>query len=286
MALAAALKKDVKFSSTVFYLTNRENLMMNIKRLAQTLLAKRGLELKYKAVPCYIDVETIRHGEELIKGYTMLSHTRLVSLAEQVAYCNFQNIAGSFVECGVWKGGAVALMAHVSKKSGNANRDLHLFDAFQDICPPDPQVDGYKAIKETQKYGSFIKGEQKPMVGIYDDFGGHGTVEACQAVIIGKVAYPQKHVHFHQGWFQDTVYDAAKSIGDIALLRLDGDWYESTKTCLNALYDNVVSGGFIIFDDYLTYEGCKRAVDEFMTENQLDNFLIRADSCCYYIIKK
>ena len=214
----------------------------------------------------------------------MLSHTRLVSLADQVAWCNKAGLDGSFVECGVWKGGAVALMAYVSKRTGRDDRPLHLFDAFQDICPPDPAVDGEKALRETEKFGSYKEGEIKPLSGIYDSFGGHGTIEACREVI-AKAGYPAENAHFHVGWFQDTVFEAAKTLGPIALLRLDGDWYESTKVCLEAFYDLVVPGGFVIFDDYMTYEGCKKAVDEFFEARGIAPFLIRCDASCYYVIK-
>lgn len=257
---------------------------MNLTRLVQKGLARRGFELKRAAEPAYVDASAIGEAEALIEKYTMLSHTRLVSLADQVVWCNRTGLEGSFVECGVWKGGAVALMAYMSKRSDREDRPLHLFDAFQDICPPDPAVDGEKALRETEKFGSFEQGALKPLSGIYDSMGGHGTTEACREVI-GKTGYPAENVHFHVGWFQDTVFEAAKTIGPIALLRLDGDWYESTKICLEAFYDLVVEGGFVIFDDYLTYEGCKKAVDEFFQARGIDPFLIRADTSCYYVIK-
>ena len=67
----------------------------------------------------------------------------------------------------------------------------------------------------------------------------------------------------HRGWFQETVPHAAREIGPLAVLRLDGDWYESTRVCLEHLFDNVVEGGVIIIDDYGTFSGCRMATDEF-----------------------
>ena len=254
-------------------------------KLFQKILEKFGLELKTMSRPISVSENDIQVVLSKISGFTMLSRTRIVSLADQIAYCNSAEIKGCFVECGVWKGGAVALFGHISRLTGRDNRDLHLFDAFQDICAPNPEVDGEKALKESQKFGQYVDGKQTPLIGIYNSFGGHGTVEACRDVIIERIGYPAKHVHFHVGWFQDTVFAAARKIGDIALLRLDGDWYESTKVCLDALYDNVVPGGIVIFDDYLTYEGCKKAVDEFFESRRIAPLLIRVDTSCYFIVK-
>jgi hypothetical protein len=78
------------------------------------------------------------------------------------------------------------------------------------------------------------------------------------------IGYPSELVEFHVGWFQDRVPTDASSIGSVALLHLDGDWYESTKICLDHLYANVSSGGFVVIDDYGTYDGCRRAVDAFL----------------------
>lgn len=257
---------------------------MGVIGFAKKLLAKRGIELKYKDQPLYDDEAMIQQATSLIEGYTMLPHTRLVSLADQISYCNTTGVEGAFVECGVWKGGAVALMAYVSKLTGGQNRSFHLFDAFQDICAPNPEIDGPTALKQTGKFAVYKEGEPQPMTGFYDQFGGHGTIDACREVI-GKTGFPEHHIHFHKGWFQDTVFDAAKTIGPIALLRLDGDWYESTKVCLEAFYDKVTPGGFVIFDDYLAYDSCKKAVDEFFDKRGVKPFLIRYDAVCYYIIK-
>ena len=257
---------------------------MSIITIGQKILAKRGFELKYQSQPIYADPAKIEQAITLIKGYTMLSRSTLVSLADQIAYCNKVDLEGAFVECGVWKGGAVALMAYISKQTGRPDRALHLFDAFQDICPPDPKVDGEKALNETKKFGSYQEGDLQPLSGVYDRFGGHGTIDACKEVI-GKTGYPSANVHFHQGWFQDTVKEASKSIPKISLLRLDGDWYESTMVCLQAFYDQVVPGGFIIFDDYGAYEGCRKAVHDFFDNRNVRPFLVRADTACYFVIK-
>ena len=255
---------------------------MNLIKVIQKLLARFGFELKLRSQSRLVDQAVTEKAELSIRKFTMLSNSRLVSLADQVAHCNLAGIDGALVECGVWKGGAVALMAEVCKATGNIDRDLHLFDAFTDICAPDPELDGAKAVAEAKGFHKTSSGNQQPMTGFYDRFGGHGTIQACREVI-GRTGYPESRIHFHKGWFKDTVFIA--ETGPIAILRLDGDWYESTRVCLDALYDKVVPGGFIIFDDYLTYEGCKAAVDDFMTERGITSFLHRCDTSCYYLEK-
>jgi hypothetical protein len=74
-------------------------------------------------------------------------------------------------------------------------------------------------------------------------------------------------------------------VGPVAILRLDGDWYASIKVCLESLYGNVVSGGFVVVDDYGVYEGCTRAVDEFLDRNGINVFLHQVDEGCAYFIK-
>jgi hypothetical protein len=97
------------------------------------------------------------------------------------------------------------------------------------------------------------------------------TIDACtaplednRALLEGEIGYPTELLTYHPGWFQATVPAAAPSLGPIALLRLDGDWYESTAVCLRHLYPLVPPGGVVVIDDYGHWEGARRAVDEFV----------------------
>lgn len=214
-----------------------------------------------------------------VRPYTMLSEARLTTLFRQVIHCDRMSTEGAFVECGTWKGGAVGMMALANRHAGGPPRHLHLFDAFDDICEPDPEVDGKRILDEVQAtLGDVpVAGELKPMKGAYDTFGGAGTIDAARELIETKIGYDPELVHFHKGWFQDTVPVDAKDIGPIAVLRLDGDLYYSIKVCLEHLYDQVVPGGFVVIDDYSYYEGCTRAVDEFIANRKLDAYLHPAD---------
>jgi O-methyltransferase len=263
---------------------------MSLRTVINTCLRPLGYELarRRKDSPLGWDFEA--EAMELIpviRSCTMLPVPRLVSLYQQVRHCEEAGIAGAFVECGVWKGGSVGLMALANLKHGQQRRQLYLFDIFQEICEPDAAVDGARAIREVRAWapGGGVQGKLVPLKGVYDSFGGPGTLEGNRDLLERTIGYDPAFIHYQVGWFQDTVEKAAPSIGPIAILRLDGDWYASTKICLEHLYDQVVSGGFVIVDDYGTYEGCKKAVDEFLATRNLHVYLSHVDPDCRYWIK-
>ena len=258
-----------------------------IKLFIQKTLAKFGyIIVKQNQWRPKQNFESLDISEDIkpkIIGNTMLYEIRLVNILLVSEYLLSSKIEGDFVECGVWKGGSVALMAHFLKIK-NEIRDIHLFDCFDDICQPDSEVDGEKAIREAGGM-DFAKGELKPLKGIYDNHGGAGNEIKVQSLIVNEIGYPSEHVIIHKGWFQDTLPEARDKIQKIALLRLDGDWYASTMVCLESLYEKVAIGGIVIIDDYECYEGCKRAVDEFLLKINFKPFLIKVDDECVYWIK-
>lgn len=229
----------------------------------------------------------IKSSVEVVKDYSMMPHINLASLYEQVVYCEKNNIKGDYVECGVWKGGAVGMMALANLKYSEERRNLHLFDAFDDICPPDVSKDGSKALEDVLKYGKLKSLENleknKPIKGMYDSFGGHGRIEDCNNLLTNLINYPKEKVFYYKGWFQDTLQDA--EIESIAILRLDGDWYDSIKICLDKFYDKVSKNGVIVIDDYGYYEGCTKAVNDFFKERGIVNFLSYSNIGCRYFIK-
>jgi O-methyltransferase len=225
----------------------------------------------------------------IVRNNTMLPYKNLVTLFEQVAYCEKNDIPGAYVECGVWKGGAMGLMALANMKYGKAPRQLHLFDIFDNICEPDPVYDGSRALSDVEIYGkikaSNITGELKSIKGFYNSFGGYGSLEENMKLFSDIIKYDKKYVFYNKGWFQDTVPEISSRIKNIAILRLDGDWYYSTKVCIEHLFDKVSKGGIIIIDDYGLYEGCRKAVDEFLVSRNLNYFINYSDEYCRYIIK-
>ncbi len=260
-----------------------------IKELLKKGFSSLGYEVRRKVEPGWgydLSAEAVAAAGR-VAPYTMLSMERLITLYQQVAHCEKIGLQGAFVECGVWKGGGVGMMALANLKHGKARRDIHLFDAFDDICEPDRAVDGAGAAREASLFspGGQAQGRLQPLKGFYDHRGGHGTVEGNRDLLERQLGYDPARLHFHKGWFQDTLPTDAKAVGPIALLRLDGDWHASTMVCLEHLYDLVVPGGFVVIDDYGCYEGCKKAVDEFRSRRKIDNFLNHIDETGRYWIK-
>lgn len=265
-------------------------MMSMVKKLIKAALLPLGYEIRKlegpaEAQPTPFEA-SFQQAAERVRPYTMLSQARLYSLFRQAVYCEENGITGAFVECGVWKGGAVALMAMANLTYGKTRRDIHLFDAFDNICEPDQAVDGERAVAETQKWAKKgnANGRLVPLDGFYDQFGGAGTLEGNRELLENNVGYEAVRLHFHKGWFQDTLPADAKDIDKIAILRIDGDWYASTKVCLDFLFEKVVRGGFIIIDDYGAYEGCRKAVDEFFAARNLHLFMNQIDNEAIYFI--
>lgn len=255
------------------------------KKYIKSLVDRLGYQVRKKsALFCKLE-KAASDIISTVKPYTMLSQERLLSLFTQVEYCEKAGIPGCYVECGVWKGGSVGLMALTNMKYSTQPRHIHLFDSFQEICEPDALVDGERAINEVKNWSKGgVSGELKPLTGIYDSFGGPGSLEGNKVLMEEILGYDPNFLHYHKGWFQDTLPQVT-NIDKIAILRLDGDWYASTKICLDCLYDKVTSGGIIIIDDYGAYEGCRKAVDEFIADNNIKAYLSYVDMDCRYWIK-
>ena len=259
-----------------------------MKKLINTLLAPLHLAIGRRLPGGLLIDHSLQDAFEsayaTVRPFTMLNRQRLVLLFELVRHFDKLNLPGSFVECGVWKGGAVGMMACAARQGG-AERDLHLCDVFADIGEPDWRVDGERAVREAGGK-EHAQGRQRSIKGIYDRHGGHGTIDACRELLEKKINWPADRLHFHQGWFQETLPNLGTTIGPIALLRIDADWYSSTKSCLDNLYDLVISNGAVVIDDYGGYDGCRKAVDEFLASRGARPFLNHVDEECVYWFKE
>lgn len=198
-------------------------------------------------------------------GYTMVGHKRLDNVQESIECILDQNIPGDFVECGVWRGGCAMFMKAVLNARGDTERRIWLADSFAGLPKPN----------ETE---------------FPDDKGYDYTEQDILAVPLETVRgnfarfdLLDDRVRFLPGWFKDTLPGA--DIGEIALLRADGDLYESTIQILDNLYDKVVPGGHIIIDDYNSWPPCKKAVDEFRERHGIDDPIHEVDWTGVYWIK-
>lgn len=260
-----------------------------MKKLFKRLLLDFGYEIRRKTQ--VVEEGASRDTEcdrmiQMVRGNSMVPRAGLESLYCQARYCEMNDLRGDYVECGVWKGGAVALLALVNMTHGKRRRDIHLFDSFQDICEPDPNVDGERAIQEAGKWGAVYapKGRLSPLKGFYDHCGGPGTVEENRLLLEEKIGYDRHCIHYHPGWFQDVIPRVHGGIREIAILRIDADWYASTRVCLEYLFRKVTHGGFVIIDDYGAYDGCRKAVDEFLSSLGKPLFLNMVNADIRYLI--
>jgi O-methyltransferase len=219
-----------------------------------------------------------------VRPYTMVADEGLFTLYQQVAHIDRQQIPGAIVECGIWHGGSVALAALAHLKHGGGLRDFHLFDSFEGIPEPVADLDGARAVSDVHGRSKPSTGGELVVAWDYGERGGPGSVDTVLELLTDVGCNPDR-LHVHKGWFQDTVPEAAAQIGPIALLRLDGDWYESTKVCLDHLYQYVTPGGFVVIDDYGAYEGCRKAVNEFLDGQLTRPFLSQVNSEIIYLIK-
>jgi O-methyltransferase len=199
---------------------------------------------------------TIKGAVSTVKDHTLASFERLATLWQQVRYLDRYNIPGGLVECGVWKGGCAGLMAlaHMHNRS-TPEREIHLFDSFQGLPQPDRNLDGDEAIGIAQG-----EAEGKDLaIGACV-----ASIEESRHLLIDTIGYPRHLIKIHPGWYSEVIPEAAHLVGNIALLRLDCDWYKSTETCLKHLYSKVSDYGVVVIDDYGHFSGCRRAVDDFV----------------------
>lgn len=193
---------------------------------------------------------------ERVRPLTMLSEQALRELSAQVRAVLAFDITGNIVECGVWKGGASFLAAQLVRDAGD-RRMVWLFDSFEGMPSP-RDIDGPAAL-------AYAGNREAPEY--FDNCRAAAEDVRRNAADLGVDAY----VEIVEGWFDRTLPRSRSRVGSIALLRLDCDWYESTKTCLSELYDLVAPGGLIAIDDYYTYEGSSRAVHEFLASRSLNH---------------
>lgn len=207
--------------------------------------------------------------------YTMVEYERVANVYEVAELVERNKLNGAFVECGVWKGGTTGVMAYVASKA-KSGRKVWLFDSFEGLPEPTAQ-DGEVA----KTYAAGKDSGQLSAIGKCV-----GPLEDVRRLFFSVLQINPENVYFGKGWFQNVLPKEKQNVGPIALLRLDADWYESTKCALENLYDNVVPGGYILIDDYGHWEGCKKAVDEFLVKRGINVNLQKVDYAGVYFQKQ
>lgn len=196
------------------------------------------------AISCYSIFQKIRN-------YTMVPYDALYQMKNLIQKVDRNGIKGAIVETGCWNGGCGAFMAHVSKKNGS-NRQTWIFDSFEGL--PKPSEDDRAIAEKVHR--------------TMNDLANYLATPIENAQTIAKKLHVEDIMHIVKGWFNQTVPENKDRIGAIAILRLDGDYYESTKVVLDHLYPSVTPGGYIVIDDF-DYPGCRKAIYDYFYENKI-----------------
>lgn len=218
-------------------------------------------------IPADID-ETTAQIIRRVRPFTLTSPERLAALCTAVDYVVENQIPGSIVECGVWRGGSMMAAALRLEAGGEAQRDLFLYDTFTGMTPPTPRDRQAGTGQTAERMMSEIDPE------------GVGWILADLPEVQGNLSqtnYPSERIHYIVGPVEETLPARAPDDG-IAILRLDTDWYESTRHELRHLYHRIVAGGVLLLDDYGFWEGARAAADEFLGGLDRKPLLVRVDS--------
>ncbi len=224
-------------------------------KVVRRALAVKGLDV-VRTVP--LRHEDLAEGRVMpLSGETMVGLKRLQNLRECLFRVVHEGVPGDVLEAGTWRGGAAILMRAALEAYGDRQRLVWVADSFQGV--PRPDAERYPAdAGDTFWTWSELA---VPLEEVKANFARYGLLD--------------DRVRFLPGWFKDTL--PAAPIDRLAVLRVDGDLYESTMDALHPLYDKVSPGGFVIVDDYGCVAGCRQAVDEFRAEHRIEEPLTEID---------
>ena len=207
--------------------------------------------------------ETIRH----VRTYTQTSPERIASLCDATRYVVGAQIPGAIVECGVWRGGSMMAVIRTLIEAGDVTRDLFLYDTFEGM--PEP---GAKDVTHTGTPASVLMRNASK-----DDPNSiwcYAPIDVVKRAVYG-IGYAESRIHFVQGKVEETIPRLAPE--KIALLRLDTDWYESTRHEIIHLFPRLSKGGVLMIDDYGHWKGSRKAVDEWLAQAGIKILLNRID---------
>lgn len=249
---------------------------MNIlKRSIKRIFSAAGLEIRRKPVEEAVRMPVELRGEEKDmvayvreNNLTLTSYERLWATAMACKHAIERGIDGDFVECGVWRGGNSLLAAAIFKQY-KSDKKIYLFDTFAGMTPPAPN-DRYAA-------------QEHSVLAQFNERQRDSHNEWCFASLDDvrnnfiNAGLLSDNIIFVQGDVVQTLASEENLPKSISVLRLDTDWYESTKKELEVLYPRLNRGGVLLIDDYGYWAGSKQATDEFFEKNQNRPFLQYSD---------
>jgi O-methyltransferase len=243
-------------------------MIFNQKFDGRTVFNIKWYEKHFPDMP-YEDAVLIHRFDHL----TLTGSVRQASLLQAIRYLNDRAIGGDIVECGVWRGG-VMLLAKALCEGSPLSRNFYLFDTFAGMSEPtdaDITRDGRSAVGLYDQYRKPTHSEwcYASLEDVRENFRTNGLLDSSVMFVKGKV--------------EETLRDPKNLPKSIALLRLDTDFYESTKTELEVLYPRLVPGGVLIIDDYGHWQGARKATDEYFQGSR--PLLVRLDSTARLVVK-
>ena len=215
------------------------------------------------------------------RGWTMCAPLQQHFVLDSTRHIVESDRKGAIVECGVWRGGMMQIAARTALAyAGDVSRlpSIWLFDTFEGMPAPESVRDrdlhnGVHAVEHLARAPKVGPDGQHSVWCVADLADVRAGMES--------VGYPADLVHFVPGRVEETI--PSHGPDEIALLRVDTDWEGSTRHVLDALFDRVVSGGMIAFDDYESWEGARYAVDDFFSSRGMRPMLTRLDKGRVYI---
>lgn len=242
----------------------------------KSALERAGFEL-VRAASAHETAPDLPPGDQEILArvapFTMTSVPRRASLLTAIDHIVKHDIPGAIVEAGVWRGGSMMAAALALAARGVTDRDLWLYDTFEGMS--EPTENDYDAAGVTAEQ-QLAESERTSSVWAF------ATLDDVRSNV-GSTNYPGEHIHYVRGKVEDTI--PSQIPGQIALLRLDTDWYESTKHELEHLYPRLQPGGVLIIDDYGHWQGARRAVDEYFADSGPEVYLHRVDYTARAMVK-
>ncbi len=243
-----------------------------IKRLVKRALNAAGYDIvRTEAHLTQRERDVVRK----VRPFTMTSAERVAGVVSGVEYLVANGIEGDFVECGVWRGGSTMAAAYTLLDLNQTSRELYLFDTYEGMTPPTE--------KDRDHFGESAQVLLEKNV--RREGGGVWAYASYEDVARNMAAtgYPADRIRMMRGRVEDTIPHSAPE--RIALLRLDTDWYESTKHTLENLYPRLAPNGLLIIDDYGHWVGAKQAVDEYFAKQRFKPFLNKLDYSGRLIVK-
>ncbi|MDD5192839.1 MAG: macrocin O-methyltransferase [Candidatus Nanoarchaeia archaeon] len=245
-----------------------------MKKVIKYLLKRNNLEIKRIVGEEYFEPEFLEIYQK-VKDYTTGSKERLYSLYNSINYIIDAGLEGDFVECGVWKGGCCMLIALTLLKRGINNRKIWLYDTFLGMTKPTDE--DYDLLKGEKR----IKVWEKRREGEFSDYAKAEIDSVKKNMFITD--YPKKNLMFIKGKVEDTLKVSKPK--KICLLRLDTDWYESTKIEMEELYPLLEDKGVLISDDFRCLAGTKKAIIDYFKDNDINLLINRTDDHSIIAIK-